>query len=56
MPEDYYKVLGVSKTASADDIKNAYRTLALKLHPDVNKSKEAEEKFKKINEAHNGYW
>ena len=52
MPEDYYKVLGVSKTASETDIKNAYRALALKLHPDVNKSKEAEEKFKKINEAY----
>ena len=52
MPEDYYKVLGVSKNASADEIKNAYRTLALKLHPDVNKSKQAEESFKKINEAY----
>lgn len=52
MPEDYYKVLGVSKNASEADIKNAYRALALKLHPDVNKSKEAEEKFKKINEAY----
>ncbi len=52
MAEDFYKVLGLDKGASLDDIKQAYRRLALKYHPDVNKSKEAEEKFKEINEAY----
>ncbi|MEM0106952.1 MAG: molecular chaperone DnaJ [Candidatus Micrarchaeaceae archaeon] len=50
--DDYYKILGVSKDASQDDIKRAYRELALKYHPDVNKTKDAEEKFKEINEAY----
>lgn len=49
---DYYDTLGVSKTASTDEIKRAYRELAMKLHPDKNKSKDAEAKFKEINEAY----
>ena len=51
--KDYYKILGVSRTASADDIKKAFRKLARKYHPDVNPGdKKAEEKFKEINEAY----
>lgn len=51
---DYYDVLGVKKSASGSEVKTAYRKLALKWHPDKNQSKkkEAEEKFKKINEAY----
>ena len=48
---DYYEVLGVSKNASEAEIKAAYRRLALKWHPDRNKSQEAPEKFKEINKA-----
>jgi molecular chaperone DnaJ len=49
---DYYDVLGVPKTASASEIKKAYRKLAMKYHPDVNKEEGAEDKFKEINEAY----
>jgi curved DNA-binding protein len=53
MALDYYKVLGVNKNSSKDEIKRAYRKLALKYHPDKNKGdKAAEEKFKEINEAY----
>lgn len=49
---DYYKILGLSKSASEKDIKNAYRKLARKYHPDLNPNdKEAERKFKEVNEA-----
>ena len=54
MADDYYKVLGVEKSSSNDEIKKAYRKLALKYHPDRNPSdkKRAEEKFKDISEAY----
>lgn len=50
--KDYYQTLGVSKTASEDEIKKAYRKLALQYHPDRNKSKEAEAKFKEVTKAY----
>jgi curved DNA-binding protein len=49
--KDYYEVLGVKADASADAIKSAYRKLARKYHPDVSKEKDAEDRFKDINEA-----
>ncbi len=49
---DYYTLLGVTKNASPDELKRAYRKQALQYHPDKNKSKEAEEKFKEINQAY----
>src|ERR1044072_1922025 len=50
--KDYYDVLGVQKTVTKDELKSVYRKLALKYHPDRNKSPEAEEKFKEISEAY----
>lgn len=55
---DYYQILGVSKDASAEDVKRAYRKLAMRYHPDHqqgksdSEKKEAEEKFKLVNEAY----
>ena len=50
--KDYYEILGVNRSSTDSEIKSAYRKLARKYHPDVNKTKEAEEKFKDINEAY----
>ncbi|TRU23386.1 MAG: molecular chaperone DnaJ [Microcystis aeruginosa Ma_MB_S_20031200_S102] len=52
MPTDYYEILGVSRDAGKEDIKRAYRRLARKYHPDVNKEPGAEEYFKEINRAY----
>jgi curved DNA-binding protein CbpA len=46
--DDYYMVLGIAETAALNDIKRAYRRLALKTHPDVNKASNAAEEFKKV--------
>ena len=50
--KDYYKILGVDRKASAEDIKKAYRKLARKYHPDVSKEANAEDKFKELGEAY----
>ncbi len=53
MADDYYKILGLTKTASAAEIKKAYRKMAMKYHPDKTKGdKNLEDKFKKISEAY----
>ncbi len=49
---DYYEILGVARDADADEVKRAYRKLARKFHPDVSKEKNAEEKFKQVQEAY----
>ncbi len=50
--KDYYEILGLSRQASADDVKRAYRKLARKYHPDVSKERNAEDKFKELQEAY----
>ena len=52
MGKDYYKTLGIQKGATDEDVKKAYRKLALKYHPDKNKAAGSEEKFKEIAEAY----
>src|SRR3569623_2101314 len=50
--KDYYKILGVGRTATQDEVKRAYRKLARKYHPDVSKEADAEAKFKEVGEAY----
>jgi len=52
MPKDYYEILGVGRDASTEEIKQAYRKLARRYHPDVNSAPEAEERFKELSEAY----
>lgn len=52
MGKDYYKILGITSGSNEDEIKKAYRRMALKFHPDKNKDPNAEEKFKEIAEAY----
>ena len=52
MARDYYEVLGVPRDATADQIQQAFRTLARKHHPDINKDPAAEDRFKEVNEAY----
>ena len=52
MSEDYYKILGVSKTASKEEISKAYKKMAKKYHPDISKETDAEKKFKEVNNAY----
>ena len=50
--KDYYKILGVAREATGDEVKRAYRKLARKYHPDVSKEADAEARFKEVNEAY----
>lgn len=52
MKKDYYEILGIKKGSSAEEVKKAYRKMSKKYHPDLNKSEDAEERFKEVNEAH----